>query len=300
MRRALARLGPLGLEAARATAAEYAAAEALPSASKRCAPAAAAATASRCCGLHAHQQQRHLLPHRHAFSSYTGPSSSSVSTAPRRVPQKGSRGSGGGGGGGGGGGAAAADGSAAGGSGAAASPGASPHIMAMTREVPGGTKPMQSWERWYWGAGVGAVALWLSWRLKPDSRTPETIEDEKQKAAELEVKRRDHLRAVLASQRHGGFIGEGEDPLNGLTPRQIEEFMGEAGIDPRDPLEVGAAGLLLWAPGQWVAGLLGRYTYVVVMCVALRIVALCGTAASWLLGCIGACSRHHPSTTPTT
>ncbi|KIZ06235.1 hypothetical protein MNEG_1728 [Monoraphidium neglectum] len=107
----------------------------------------------------------------------------------------------------------------------------------MSREVPGGRKPMHSWEKWYWGAGVGGVSVFLFWRLKPEGKTEEQIQEEKRRAAELEVKRKDHLRAVLAVQRQGGFIVEGEDPLDGLSPQQIEEFMAREGIDPKDPLE---------------------------------------------------------------
>lgn len=54
------------------------------------------------------------------------------------------------------------------------------------------------------------------------------------------MRRRDHLRAVLSSSQGGGFIAEGDDPLTGLSPVQIEQFMAKAGIDPRDPLEVRA------------------------------------------------------------
>jgi hypothetical protein len=175
----------------------------------------------------------------------------------------------------------------------------------MSREVPGGRKPMHSWEKWYWGAGVGGVSVFLFWRLKPEGKTEEQIlvrvlvvhspagamrfvpwevydgwgapllapcccclwhlspagtahalsftgacacaatatrlsaaQEEKRRAAELEVKRKDHLRAVLAVQRQGGFIVEGDDPLDGLSPQQIEEFMAREGIDPKDPLEV--------------------------------------------------------------
>jgi hypothetical protein len=31
----------------------------------------------------------------------------------------------------------------------------------MSREVPGGAKPLFSWEKWYWGIGVGGVAFFL-------------------------------------------------------------------------------------------------------------------------------------------
>lgn len=275
------------------------------------------------------------------LSSWTsgGASSSSGGSArPRRVsPTKGGNRSGGAGAAG----EAAAEGgtSGSGGSGSGGSASstsgtggaaAGPSLIEMNREVAGGGRPMQSWERWYWGIGVGGVSLWLFWRLKPESKTPEQLEvsnaawapvpactparcacasapprtarrpppgqqlraarhsalaahaprpatpdtrlqEERRAAADLEVRRRDHLRSVLSAQRGGGFIAEGNDPLDGLSPGAIETFMATAGIDPRDPLEVGSeskspavglwcgtdqggalpAGRTPWPPAHW-------------------------------------------------
>jgi hypothetical protein len=95
--------------------------------------------------------------------SYASPGGGAGSGgAPRRVAR-----TGGGGGNGGGGGAAGAAG--------AGGPGA-PSLMEMGREVAGGSKPLQSWERWYWGVGVGGVSLWLFWRLKPESKPADQAE----------------------------------------------------------------------------------------------------------------------------
>ncbi|KAI8474743.1 MAG: hypothetical protein J3K34DRAFT_517837 [Monoraphidium minutum] len=171
------------------------------------------------------QQQKHAAARWRMLSSYASRPGAGAG-APRRVPQRPRPGSGGGEAGG-----AAAAGGAAGGGG----PGQS--LMEMSREVPGGGKPLRSWERWYWGAGVGGVSAFLFWRLKPETVTQEQIESELRAKAALEVARKDHLRGVLAAQRAGGFIAEGDDPLDGLSPRQIEELMAREGIDPRDPLE---------------------------------------------------------------
>lgn len=45
----------------------------------------------------------------------------------------------------------------------------------MSQEVPGGSRPLLSWERWYWGVGVGGVALFLYSKLKTPDKTPEEL-----------------------------------------------------------------------------------------------------------------------------
>lgn len=67
-------------------------------------------------------------------------------------------------------------------------------------------------------------------------------QEERRKAAELDVRRKDYLRSVLVTEGPRGFIAEGQDPLDGLSPQQIEELMVKEGIDPRDPLEVRSRG----------------------------------------------------------
>lgn len=44
------------------------------------------------------------------------------------------------------------------------------------KEVPGGSKPLRSWERWYWGVGVAGISAVLYWNLKKPDKTPEEIE----------------------------------------------------------------------------------------------------------------------------
>jgi hypothetical protein len=46
----------------------------------------------------------------------------------------------------------------------------------MSREVPGGAKPLQSWEKYYWGGGVTVVATGLFWYMRPKPKTPEQLE----------------------------------------------------------------------------------------------------------------------------
>lgn len=45
----------------------------------------------------------------------------------------------------------------------------------MSREVPGGSKPLRRWEKYYWGVGVTGVALFLYNTLKKPEKTPEEI-----------------------------------------------------------------------------------------------------------------------------
>ncbi len=54
--------------------------------------------------------------------------------------------------------------------------------------------------------------------------------------AELEAKRKQYLRTLFMNEAH--FIQDWEDPLEGLTPTQIEELVLSAGISPDDPFEV--------------------------------------------------------------
>jgi hypothetical protein len=49
-------------------------------------------------------------------------------------------------------------------------------LLEMSKEVPGGRRPMQAWERWYWGLGVTGVGAFLYWRLKKPAKTQEEIE----------------------------------------------------------------------------------------------------------------------------
>eukprot|EP00879_Flechtneria_rotunda_P010071 GHRR01010529.1.p1 GENE.GHRR01010529.1~~GHRR01010529.1.p1 ORF type:complete len:227 (+),score=66.17 GHRR01010529.1:55-735(+) len=112
--------------------------------------------------------------------------------------------------------------------------GSNASFIEMPKEVPGGSKPLRSWEKWYWGLGVSGVSFYLYWRLKKPEKTPEEIEAARQKALELEAKRKEHLRAALMGNN---WIEGCSDPLEGLTPRQIVQFMEKHGIDPSDPLE---------------------------------------------------------------
>ncbi|KAF6257550.1 hypothetical protein COO60DRAFT_1217443 [Scenedesmus sp. NREL 46B-D3] len=107
-------------------------------------------------------------------------------------------------------------------------------LLEMSTEVPGGSKPLRRWEYYYWGLGVSVVSYFLYRNLAKPEETPEQIEAKKQKAAELEVRRKEHVRAAIMGQN---FIEGEADPLEGLTPAQIVKFMEIHKIDPSDPLE---------------------------------------------------------------
>lgn len=49
-------------------------------------------------------------------------------------------------------------------------------VLEMSKEVPGGSKPLRSWERWYWGVAVVGISIVLYSRLKPSGKTPEQLE----------------------------------------------------------------------------------------------------------------------------
>ncbi|KAF8070951.1 hypothetical protein HT031_001032 [Scenedesmus sp. PABB004] len=159
------------------------------------------------------------------FSSHAAPGARGAGAPLRRVNVGGAGGAAGGAGG------AAAAGAAAEGASTSGGPGS---LIEMSSEVAGGAKPLRTWEKWYWGAGVGGVALLLYRHLKDPDPTPEQLEAAKTRAAELEARRKEHLRAVLTG---ASFIDGESDPLEGLTPAGIVAFMEKHGIDPSDPLE---------------------------------------------------------------
>eukprot|EP00877_Chromochloris_zofingiensis_P002059 jgi/Chrzof1/11854/Cz06g12140.t1 len=104
----------------------------------------------------------------------------------------------------------------------------------MSKEVPGGSKPLRSWERWYWGVAVVGISIVLYSRLKPSGKTPEQLEEERQRAAALEEQRKERMRSILMG-RH--FIEGKEDPFEGMSPKQIQDFVNKSGINVDDPLE---------------------------------------------------------------
>ncbi|WIA31747.1 hypothetical protein OEZ86_002622 [Tetradesmus obliquus] len=107
-------------------------------------------------------------------------------------------------------------------------------LLEMSTEVPGSGKPLRRWEYYYWGLGVSAVSYFLYRNLAKPEETQEQIEEKKRKAAELEVRRKEHVRAAIMGQN---FIESESDPLEGLSPAQIVKFMDIHSIDPDDPLE---------------------------------------------------------------
>ncbi|KAK9834190.1 hypothetical protein WJX81_006967 [Elliptochloris bilobata] len=98
------------------------------------------------------------------------------------------------------------------------------------RQMEGGT-PLRTWEKAYWGLFVGGMAFLLYSRLflaeqkKPDPKVAEEKEARKLAAARL----------ALA----GGTFAEDEDPFEGLTPREIQEYVAKAtdGASASDPFE---------------------------------------------------------------
>lgn len=54
--------------------------------------------------------------------------------------------------------------------------GQSSSLLWMSTEVPGGSKPLRRWEKYYWGVGVVGVSLLLYRNLKKPDKTPEEIE----------------------------------------------------------------------------------------------------------------------------
>jgi hypothetical protein len=112
----------------------------------------------------------------------------------------------------------------------------------MTREVPGaGSRgPMQTWEKYYWFGGIGTVAGLLYWWAAPKPPPPKTaeqLEEERQQAEQLERERARQLRAVAVAGGDWVAGSRKDDPFDGMSPKEIEAYVKEKGMDPDDLAE---------------------------------------------------------------
>ncbi len=61
------------------------------------------------------------------------------------------------------------------------------------------------------------------------------IQDKRRQAEELEAKRKQHFRTMLMADK--SFMEGEDDPFDGMSPQQIQEFIESSGIDVKDPFE---------------------------------------------------------------
>ena len=107
------------------------------------------------------------------------------------------------------------------------------------RQMQGGGE-LNTWEKYYWGVFVVAIAVFLFNRAGSWNNTDEEVEKaaaEKRREEEMERLRVERARLLLAGGTILGPIGaagadgeEEEDPFEGMSPEDIEEFVrGQTG-----------------------------------------------------------------------
>lgn len=107
------------------------------------------------------------------------------------------------------------------------------------RQMQGGGE-LNTWEKYYWGVFVVAIAVFLFNRAGSWNNTEEELEKaaaEKRREEEMERLRVERARLLLAGGTILGPIGaagadgeEEEDPFEGMSPEDIEEFVrGQTG-----------------------------------------------------------------------
>ena len=101
--------------------------------------------------------------------------------------------------------------------------------------APGGLKP---WEKAYWGLFVGGLAFLLASRLYRGSGSDGPPVETPEEAAAKAAAQAEATRALLLGR---SFVGdEDEDPLEGLTPAEIQAIADKAigaGASGGDPFE---------------------------------------------------------------
>ncbi|KAG2430469.1 hypothetical protein HXX76_009992 [Chlamydomonas incerta] len=104
------------------------------------------------------------------------------------------------------------------------------------REAPDGTKTLMPWsERLIWGSVLGGIAYFFGPRIY-NARKKAAEEEEASKVREAELKTR-RLTAIRVLLSNKDWLGPDADAFEGLSPKQIAEFMKEHGINAEDPFE---------------------------------------------------------------
>ncbi|CAL5218668.1 g375 [Coccomyxa viridis] len=97
------------------------------------------------------------------------------------------------------------------------------------RQMDGAATPLRTWEKLYWGIFVAGFSAFLFSRLYRSQPPDPKIDEEK------EAKKRERARLLLA----GHSMAEDDDPFEGLTPQEIEQYVQKetAGASHTDPFE---------------------------------------------------------------
>eukprot|EP00884_Botryococcus_braunii_P011359 jgi/Botrbrau1/20223/Bobra.31_1s0020.1 len=94
----------------------------------------------------------------------------------------------------------------------------------------GDGKGLRTWEKWYWGFFVTAIAFLLYSRVYTPTPDPPKVDEKK------EARKEDAARALLAGQP---YIYDDDDPFEGMTPQEIEAYVAKVtgGASSSDPFE---------------------------------------------------------------
>lgn len=102
------------------------------------------------------------------------------------------------------------------------------------RQMQGGA--LSTWEKYYWGVFVVSIAVFLFSRAGHwMSKDPNKEEEECRRKEEVEKQKQEKARRVLIG---GSMLEDEEDPFDGLSPEEIEEYVQQAtGANMKDPFE---------------------------------------------------------------
>ncbi|KAG2484010.1 hypothetical protein HYH03_017177 [Edaphochlamys debaryana] len=104
------------------------------------------------------------------------------------------------------------------------------------REGPDGVKRLMPWsERLIWGAVLSGISYFVVPRIyNARKRAAEEKLAAEQRRKELEEKRLVAIRLLLVSK---DWLNADADPFEGMSPKQIVDYIKDKGLNPEDPFE---------------------------------------------------------------
>lgn len=102
------------------------------------------------------------------------------------------------------------------------------------RQLQGGA--LSTWEKYYWGVFVVAVAIFLFNRAGHwNQKDPKEVEEEESRKTRMEELKKQKARMILAGS---SVLEEEDDPFEGLSPEEIQVYVQDVtGANAKDPFE---------------------------------------------------------------
>lgn len=102
------------------------------------------------------------------------------------------------------------------------------------RQLQGGA--LSTWEKYYWGVFVVAVAIFLFNRAGHwNQKDPKEVEEEENRKKRMEELKKQKARMILAGS---SVLEEEDDPFEGLSPEEIQVYVQDVtGANAKDPFE---------------------------------------------------------------